>query len=563
MRKRCLSALLAVLLCVSMLAGCNKEPTSGGSGSSQSGGTQSAVSTSAPGDFPITNEKVTLKVFYTPYEWITDMEDNQVTKWLEEKTNVHVEWMLVSTEAAEKINLLLATNAKKDMPDVFLAGISRAQVESYGAQGVLMPLNDLIDKYSVNYKDDLFMHNDQLEQQMTAFDGNIYFLPRYYETTHVRHTSRFWMNSKWLERVGKKTPTTTDEFYDVLKAFKEQDANGNGDPNDEIPYVAYTGAAGSISNFVMNAFVYSPTGDPKLYLEDGKILASYAQEGWREGLRFHKTLYSEGLLDPECFTLTTEQVMALSGDENGSRIGSIADAYVGFIDLTSPEASDYEALAPLTGPSGLKVAPVDKYNPAPFFCISSYCEIPEIAFRWADCQAVDIAGNLKDGNYEWMNLWYGTEDSKGAWRRAKDGEVSFTGEQALYKTLFTWGDKLNNHWYENFLINMKAEWKPLGAYDENGNYNLEKTLYDATVNLYEPCEEDKTLPDLSLTEDEIKETSEIRTNLKSYYEECMAKFVRDEMSLDNDWDAYLKELENIGLSRMIEIYQKAYDRAYK
>ena len=83
MRKKCLSALLAVLLCVSMLAGCNKETTSGGSGSSQSGGTQSVVSTSAPGDFPIANEKVTLKVFYNPSEWITDMEDNQVTKLLE------------------------------------------------------------------------------------------------------------------------------------------------------------------------------------------------------------------------------------------------------------------------------------------------------------------------------------------------------------------------------------------------------------------------------------------------------------------------------------------------
>lgn len=53
------------------------------------------------------------------------MEDNQATKWLEEKTNVHVEWMLVTADAAERINLLLATNAEKDMPDVFLASIGR------------------------------------------------------------------------------------------------------------------------------------------------------------------------------------------------------------------------------------------------------------------------------------------------------------------------------------------------------------------------------------------------------------------------------------------------------
>ena len=237
MNKRWLAVLLAVVMCISMLVGCSKD--SSNSSSSGGSGDSAEANVSAPGEFPIVPEKVTLKVFFAPSSNITDMEDNQATKWLEEKTNVHVEWMLVASEAAERINLLLATNAEKDMPDVFLTGIGRAQVEAYGSQGVLLPLNDLIDKYSVNYKDDLFVHNDELEKGMTAFDGNIYFLPRYYETTHVRHTQRFWVNTKWLERVGKEVPTTIDEFYDVLKACKEQDANGNGDPNDEIPYVAY------------------------------------------------------------------------------------------------------------------------------------------------------------------------------------------------------------------------------------------------------------------------------------------------------------------------------------
>ena len=261
--------------------------------------------------------------------------------------------------------------------------------------------------------------------------------------------------------------------------------------------------------------------------------------------------------------MTLEQVKALSSDTNGSRIGFIADAYVDFIDKTSPEVNDYQAVAPLVGPDGFQTAPVDRFNPAPFFCITSYCDIPEVAFRWADCQAVDIAGALKDGDYEWMNLWYGTEGTEGAWEKAAQGETGFTGEQAYYKTKFTWGDKLNNHWYENFLINMKEEWKPMGAYENSGGYNLEKVLYDATVNLYEPYEEDRALPDLSYTEEEITESSEIATNLDSYWKECMAKFVRGEMSLDDDWDTYLKELENIGLSRLLEIYQAAYDRTYK
>ena len=177
--------------------------------------------------------------------------------------------------------------------------------------------------------------------------------------------------------------------------------------------------------------------------------------------------------------------------------------------------------------------------------------------------ATDIVRDLKDGDYEWMNLWYGTEGDQGAWERAKEGDVGFTGEKAYYKQLFTWGDKLNNHWYENFLINMKEDWKLMGVFEDNGGFNLEKVLYDSAVNTYGPYAEDKTVPELSFTPEEVNESSEIITNLKSYYKECEAKFVRGEMSLDDDWDTYLKELENIGLSRAIEIYQTAYDRTYK
>ena len=130
MKKAWLSLLLAAAMCVSLLAGCNKDP--GSSSSSGGSGGSAEANVSAPGEFPLTPEKVTLKVFYAPVNYITDMEDNQATKWLEEKTNVHVEWMLVTADAAERINLLLATNAEKDMPDVFLASIGRSQVEAYG-----------------------------------------------------------------------------------------------------------------------------------------------------------------------------------------------------------------------------------------------------------------------------------------------------------------------------------------------------------------------------------------------------------------------------------------------
>ena len=108
------------------------------------------------------------------------------------------------------------------MPDVFFnASLSRAVAEAYGSQGILMDLTDLIADYGTNMQA-LAAHNPTFANDMVAYDGGIYFLSRYYETVHTRATQKIWMNMKWLENVGKEVPTTIDEYYDVLVAFKEQ-----------------------------------------------------------------------------------------------------------------------------------------------------------------------------------------------------------------------------------------------------------------------------------------------------------------------------------------------------
>jgi len=229
--------------------------------------------------------------------------------------------------------------------------------------------------------------------------------------------------------------------------------------------------------------------------------------------------------------------------------------------MNDPTIFEFETIPPLKGPTGLKQSPLEFWQPSPFFFISSYCEHPEVAIRWADAQFYDCIPDLKSGNLEWLNWWYGQEDV--GWARAQAGEVGFTGKPAIYKWLFNWGENQNTHLYENFLINMKAEWKELIAIEMGSGYNQEKILYDSTVKNYIPYEVDKTLPSLSLPEEDAIEIAELETNLTTYYQEMMAKFIRGEADLDRDWDVYLKELDNIGLKRYLEILQEAYDRTMK
>ena len=135
----------------------------------------------------------------------------------------------------------------------------------------------------------------------TAPDGNIYGLTGLNECFHCSYPNKMWMNTKWLEQLGLSEPTTTEEFKEVLKAFKTKDPNGNGKA-DEVPL------SGSIENFgvhiipyLMNGFIYD---DDRTYLiaKDGRVDTVANKPEWKEGLAYIKSLYDEGLIDPGAFT---------------------------------------------------------------------------------------------------------------------------------------------------------------------------------------------------------------------------------------------------------------------
>ena len=46
----------------------------------------------------------------------------------------------------------------------------------------------------------------------------------------------FIIRKDWLDRLGLEAPTTIDEWVTVLEAFRDEDANGDGNPNNEIPF---------------------------------------------------------------------------------------------------------------------------------------------------------------------------------------------------------------------------------------------------------------------------------------------------------------------------------------
>lgn len=519
--------------------------------------------------FPITEEKVTLRVFAPSIPTIIDLATNKFTLWMEERTGVHIEWITAPQESAvEVLNMMLAGN---DLPDVILGvQISPATEELYGtAEKMFLPLNDLIDKYAPNFKA-IIEARPEVKAQITALDGNIYSLPSLQDCYHCSYSQKMWINHHWLEVLDLEPPTTTEEFYQMLVAFRDNDPNGNG-IKDEIPLIGAKENEGwyqSVTGFILNAFVYDSGvyNAVKDYLTaDGKVDTSINKPGYREGLRYLNKLYSEGLIYPDSLTMKYDQVKALALAEEELVGAAPAGHSAMFLDVvTNPERyRHYSALAPLIGPDGVRNVTHFPYFPVTTgeFVITEVNPYPEISIRWAD----DFYGHLTSMTRAWGEEGIG-------WRYAEEGEVGLDGvTPALFKTLIPFDEQAqNDNWSwlgieytDNEMWNGQNVTTPdMDLYSPEG---FEKLLWVETEKKYEPYKSDQyfELPGLRMNSMDTDELTMLQVQLKNYIEESRARFIIGDLSLDNDWDSYLQNLSDLGLERYLELKQKAYDAINK
>ncbi|MFH5185017.1 extracellular solute-binding protein [Paenibacillus sp. TAB 01] len=352
MKKISIGLLALTLGMGAALSGCSGADDPEGSGKDDAS-QSSAAAVSPAGQFPITSEKTTIKVLMKGSASVEDFATNEFTKWLEQKTNIHIDWEVAPEKSAtEKLNLVLSSG---DYPDVIMGfGVSPTQMMINGSQGVFLPLNSLIDKYGVEIQK-MFKENPIYKDLITAPDGNIYALPQVNECYHCMYKQRMWIHKPWLDKLGLKMPTTTDEFYEVLKAFKTRDPNGNGKA-DEIPLSGSIQASASnlfdtqmLDSFLMNAFIYDHD-TRKLYLDNGKVTVPYNKPEWKEGLKYIHKLYAEGLIDPQALTQDNNQLKKLGENPDTVILGASSGHNMG--SLTTLGASSgrwltYEAVPPL------------------------------------------------------------------------------------------------------------------------------------------------------------------------------------------------------------------------
>ena len=186
----------------------------------------SAAAMAAPEYAPeITEEKQTLTVM----RYIRDIDNIQMDGlWyndhLEELTNVHIDYTTVSqSDFPMQLNLMYSSG---EYPDLVIDGGNNVDLEMYGVdQGVFMPLDDLIENYMPNYKA-LMELNDLTYRSTMASDGHIYAIGYIADANAPAANSFAFINKNWLTELNRKLPTTIDELYETLLAFKEAHPEG-------------------------------------------------------------------------------------------------------------------------------------------------------------------------------------------------------------------------------------------------------------------------------------------------------------------------------------------------
>ena len=537
MSRSCLLTLsLCVLLAASAWAGGEAEGT----------GAATGPQVTAPGTFPVVEEMTTVSALVGGHRLVENLETNEFTARYEEKTNVHFEFDIAPYgQWAEKRNLVLASG---DLPDIFMyVGINATQMVAYGSQGLFHPLQGLIAEHSVHLKK-LMEEKPYIAQDLTAPDGNIYALPQGAECFHCSAPRKMWIYQPWLDSLGLEMPETTEDFLEVLTAFKDGDPNGNGQA-DEIPLAGYIG--GALNHFLISAFEY--WDGSLLKIEDGTIRFVADSEAFRDGVRYMKQLHDAGVLAPESFTMDNKQLKQLGENPDVEILGAAPALWYGvFATNFGPSGRflNWRAVPPLTGPSGLKVAVTAPFRVQPHTLVSHVYDHPEVIVRWADW-LYSMEGN-RDANV-------GVEGQD--WRRAKPGEVNYNGNPAMFfvEPHVKYAMQ-NQRWLHIGPHFNSRELRQGGATTpEIMEKGQERRLYQWTDEFYHPYKYAEFMPNLIFGEAVALELGQIEPALQDAVESAIARFVTGNLSIDDDWDGYLRELEGLERDRYVELYQQALD----
>ena len=515
-------------------------------------------------------EKITLKVVTQRASGATNnIEETWIVKFIEEKLNIDLEIEeLTGENVAERKNLLLASG---DLPDLFLTTLTNGEVVEYGVNnGELLPIGDYI---SEELTPNLWKFvNDEAHAEameaVTASDGKIYNIPRITASSPGKGDMignyRVFIDKDYLAAAGiEEIPTTLDGFVDFLRTIKTEVEPSEVGVNEFWPLIA---RSGHDRLYFQNAFGWITTAPdegtaPCWDAETQSVAVPCLTEKYAEYIKLYHTLYSEGLLHPDYFTMDKTASRALY-TEGKAAVNTDAAPYLfdkeGFANyvLAEPLTCEWSADEPVV--------------------TSALAYIKNFAFISADTEYPEVCLRLLDWFYSEEGLVYtnygpqkGSEDTLdmiGGFYYDKENNVITCDEVAsgAWDTLYNF--KVNNYNLSQNLCGVEENTMDEVFYKDYLGMELPSTELDITQPdphyrslCYNAQYEYLVYPlaDPYMTADQNTEFTDLKSVLENYLDQEFAKFVVGQRPIE-EVDKLLGELMDLGGKEYLELVKEIY-----
>lgn len=487
----------------------------------------------------ISDEPVTLKLTVEELSVAgASYADNlPVFQAIEERTGVKIEWEVIPAEYKTVMSTRLAS--LMDLPDIIAYSGNASTVINSGA---IIPLDELVAEHAPNLTAFLAANPD-IAATLYGPDGKLWFLPG--RTISMEglafNPGTFIVRYDWMQKCGiEDYPETIDDWYKLLTAFRTMDPNGNGEQDEE----GYVNTASRITAF---ASAWGIDWMNPYYVDDnGKVQYAWATEATYDFLSTMAKWYAEGLIAPDYLSVTNMDTR-LPENKAGSTFLNASSNCGWHNDANPNEGCDWRPVAPpknvYTGEDGFLPVNTGERLGDYKMAVSSTCVDPVVAVKWLDFMYSAEGLRFTNAGVEGVSytvaedgsLIYADEYFKGSSayeNRKKFGiEPSGTIPHQLMSDYF---NGVGNE-YPAMILEMA---KPMGQY------------FRAALPVYAPTEEEDAI------------LSAVQTDITTYAEEMIHKFIIGTESLEG-YEDYVKKINAIGLSDVLAIKQAQYDRNNK
>jgi putative aldouronate transport system substrate-binding protein len=497
----------------------------------------------AAGDTFKATEPVTFSLMYRDHPNYPVQEDWSIFRHLDEDHNVTFKRTdIPMADFDQKKALLIGSGEATDIISTSYSGSETQFVSG----GTLLPVSDYF-HYMPNFEQKVQQWDlaDELDNRRQA-DGKIYLLPGLRETPNIEYTVAI-REDMWEKAGISEDPATWDDFFDQLQ--KVQEANPDIDYAMSDRWTDSTPLGSLLSVMAPNYGTAAGWGYANTWYDrkaEENVFTGTTDE-YRDLVADVADLVKEGVLDPE-ITQSDDQAVQKFASGKSAAISANTQTLTQYRTAMADAGND----APIRlisipgGPAGSLVS-AGRFTSG-LMIASSAAEKPyfKALLQYIDWQY------FSDEGIEFAQ--WGVEGE--TYSKAADG-TRVLNDDISWSAINAGAPKLLNadYGYSNGVFLLAN-----GSSKELLLSMMTPEIADWTAAQLEAKEQLPVAPAPLLDEMELEQTSLLQTQLTDAVKAATAQFITGQRSIESDWDAYVKEIDGLGASQLIDTFNTALER---